>query len=304
MMDMREGKKPRRVIEFAVFILILGLAAFFVLKPGSHDGEDPAAEARQTAPAAESYPGVEPGEVTLRNAMAEDAAYTITVYKSDEIPQTLHLASGELRRHSAPDLMVVKFMRDEVEIWRLLSPGRPYSFRYDEKGLPDVWLGAHGKKDAVDLAPFITTPRAVVDRMLALAGITGDDVIYDLGSGDGRIVIAAAATYGARGVGIDIDPERIRESEENARAAGVGDRVTFIHGDAMTLDLSEATVVTMYLLPESNALLRPKLEEELAPGARVVSHNYRMPGWEDYEVASETVADNLGKEHKVFVYRR
>ncbi|MDW7759424.1 MAG: class I SAM-dependent methyltransferase [Acidobacteriota bacterium] len=299
---MTDGRKTRRFIEFAAAVLLLALGAFFILKPGR--SVDPVAAARETAPAAESYPGVDHAEVTLRNAMDEDVSYTITEYKSDEIPQTLRLAPGEVRRHPAPDLMVVKFFRDGVEVWRLLSPGRPYSFRYNEKDRIDVWLGAHGQTDAVDLAPFVTTPRAVVERMLALADITEEDILYDLGSGDGRIVIAAAGTYGARAVGIDIDPERIRESEENARAAGVEKRTQFIHGDALALDLSEATVVTMYLLPESNALLRPKLEKELSPGARVVSHNYRMPGWEDNKIAEETIADSTGKEHKIFVYRR
>ncbi len=126
------------------------------------------------------------------------------------------------------------------------------------------------------LAPFIATPDDVVDRMLELAQVTKTDVVYDLGSGDGRIPIAAARKYGARGVGIDIDPARIKESIANARAAGVEHLVEFRLGDAMASDVSDATVVTLYLLSSSNAKLRPVLTKQLKPGARIVSHAFSM----------------------------
>lgn len=128
--------------------------------------------------------------------------------------------------------------------------------------------------------PYVPTPRAVVDRMLEMADVDENDVVYDLGSGDGRIVIRAADQYGARGVGIEIDPERIREARENAEEAGVSDRVEFRQGDLFKADLSEATVVTLYLLPSVNRELRPKLFEELAPGTPVVSHDFDMGDWE------------------------
>jgi cyclopropane fatty-acyl-phospholipid synthase-like methyltransferase len=128
--------------------------------------------------------------------------------------------------------------------------------------------------------PYVRTPEGVVNEMLRLANITGTDVIYDLGSGDGRIVITAAQRFGARGVGIDINPARIAEANENAARAGVQDRVTFIQGDLFDADLAPATVVTMFLLPEVNARLKPKLFQELKPGARVVSHHFSMPDWE------------------------
>ena len=127
---------------------------------------------------------------------------------------------------------------------------------------------------------FVPTPNAVVDRMLELAAVTRDDVVYDLGCGDGRIPITAAQRYGARGVGIDIDPQRILESRENAVRAQVEDRVRFIEGDLFEADVSEATVVTLYLLTSLNAKLRPKLWKELAPGTRVVSHGFDMGDWE------------------------
>jgi ribosomal protein L11 methylase PrmA len=123
---------------------------------------------------------------------------------------------------------------------------------------------------------FVPTPQEVVDAMLKLAKVTKNDVIYDLGSGDGRIPIAAAKTYGARGVGIDIDPQRVREANENLKAAGVGDRVKFLNQDLFTTDISEATVVTLYLLPSLNLKLLPKLNAQLKPGTRVVSHSFDM----------------------------
>jgi predicted O-methyltransferase YrrM len=127
--------------------------------------------------------------------------------------------------------------------------------------------------------PFVPTPREVVDAMLAMARVGPNDVLYDLGSGDGRIVIAAAKQFGTRGVGYDIDPARIREANVNARRAGVTDKVRFVLGDIFDADISEATVVTLYLLPEVNLQLRPKLLRELRPGTRVVSHRFDMGDW-------------------------
>jgi cyclopropane fatty-acyl-phospholipid synthase-like methyltransferase len=135
-----------------------------------------------------------------------------------------------------------------------------------------AFLGAPGQS----LAPYVPTPEDVVDRMLVLAGTTRDDVVYDLGCGDGRIVIAAARTYGSRGVGIDIDPRRIEESRANAKAAGVSHLVDFRLEDALTADVSPATVVTLYMLASGNAKLRPVLTRQLRPGARIVSHAFSM----------------------------
>lgn len=126
---------------------------------------------------------------------------------------------------------------------------------------------------------YVPTPPEVVRAMLELANVGKDDIVYDLGSGDGRIVIAAARDYGARGVGIDVNPRRIREAQENARKNGVSDRVKFIQGDMFVEDISEATVVTLYLLRELNLRLRPKLLSELAPGTRIVSQTFTMGDW-------------------------
>lgn len=127
--------------------------------------------------------------------------------------------------------------------------------------------------------PYVPTPEEVVRGMLELAQVGPDDLVYDLGSGDGRIVIMAAKEFGARGVGVDIDQQRIAEANENARAAGVADKVKFIRADLFEVDLRPATVVTLYLLPEVNLRLRPKLLRELRPGTPVVSHRFDMGDW-------------------------
>ncbi|MDJ0572815.1 MAG: methyltransferase domain-containing protein [Pleurocapsa sp. MO_192.B19] len=137
---------------------------------------------------------------------------------------------------------------------------------------------------------YVPTPQEVVDEMLKLAQVTKDDLIYDLGSGDGRIPITAAQRHGTRGIGIDINPQRIREANENAREAGVTDRVEFLQQDLFESDISEATVVTLYLLPELNLRLRPQLFEQLRPGTRIVSHDFDMGDWEPDRV----VATNEG----------
>ena len=127
---------------------------------------------------------------------------------------------------------------------------------------------------------YVPTPQAVVDAMLEIASVQRSDVVYDLGSGDGRIVITAAKKYGARGVGIDIDPALVKKAAENAAAAGVSDRVRFVTQNLFTSDISEASVVTLYLLQSINERLRPKLVRELKPGTRVVSHVFNMgPEW-------------------------
>ena len=128
--------------------------------------------------------------------------------------------------------------------------------------------------------PYVPTPQNVVDEMLTLANVTKDDVVYDLGCGDGRLVITAVKKFGARrGFGVDIDPQRIEESNANAKAAGVTDRATFAVQDLFQTDFKEATVVTLYLLPEVNLRLRPKLLSDLKPGTRVVSHSFDMGDW-------------------------
>lgn len=141
--------------------------------------------------------------------------------------------------------------------------------------------------------PFVRSPQQIVDRMLQLADVSNLDVVYDLGSGDGRIPITAAQEHGARAVGIEIEPDLVQEARQNAKMAGVADKVEFRQGDLFEADFSDATVVTLYLLPDVNTRLRPMLFEQLEPGTRVVSHGFDMDNWE---------ADHVVQVENTFLY--
>jgi protein-L-isoaspartate O-methyltransferase len=151
------------------------------------------------------------------------------------------------------------------------------------------------------LGRFEPSPIEVVERMLQLASVTRDDVVFDLGSGDGRIVILAARRHGARGVGVEIDPELVWFSRRDARRNQVDHLVTFVNGDASTVDVSAATVVTLFLTRQANLLLRPKLLSQLRPGARVVSHWHDMGDWAPERV--EHVTSRSGGTRPVYLWR-
>ena len=165
--------------------------------------------------------------------------------------------------------------------------------------------------------PYVPTPEKVVAKMLEMADVSKEDVLYDLGCGDGRIVITAAKELGCRGVGIDIDPQRIKESRENAAKAGVEDRVEFRLMDLFEADIRPASVVTLYLLSSVNLRLRPILLRDLKPGTRVVSHDFDMDSWlpdesvvleidsslgEDPDLADEFFVDNYWNKHRVYFW--
>jgi SAM-dependent methyltransferase len=151
------------------------------------------------------------------------------------------------------------------------------------------------------LAPYVQTPQAVVERMLQIAQVGPNDVVYDLGSGDGRLVITAARKYGARGVGVDFDLNLVKQSQANAEKAGVQGLVEFRQQDALTVDVSPATVVTLYLLTSSNLQLRPILTRALKPGARIVSHQFGMGDWQPE--AQETLTEADGAPHIVYLWK-
>jgi SAM-dependent methyltransferase len=150
--------------------------------------------------------------------------------------------------------------------------------------LSAIMAGAAAQKPAAPPAPtpdihYVPTSNGVADAMLKLARVTANDVVYDLGSGDGRIVILAAKKYGARGVGVELDGDLIKEARKNAMKAGASDKVTFLQGDLFKTDLSDATVVTLYLSNSINMRLRSLLQQQLRPGSRVVSHRFEMDDW-------------------------
>jgi SAM-dependent methyltransferase len=166
---------------------------------------------------------------------------------------------------------------------------------------PRLLLWAQRSAAPQKLAPYVRTPQDIVERMLRLAEVGPRDVVYDLGCGDGRLVITAAQHYGARGVGVDFDMDRVRESQANAEEAGVAALVEFRQQDARKVDVSPATVVTLYLLSESNLELRPILTKTLRPGARIVSHQFGMGDWQPEK--TETVTDADGATHILYLWR-
>jgi trans-aconitate methyltransferase len=166
---------------------------------------------------------------------------------------------------------------------------------------PRLLLWAQRSAAPQKLAPYVRTPPDVVERMLTLAHVGPNDVLYDLGCGDGRLVIAAAQRYGARGVGVDFDLDRVKESQANAVTAGVESLVEFKHQSALDVDVSPATVVTLYLLSESNLLLRPILTKTLAPGSRIVSHQFSMGDWQPEK--KETFTDSQGTARILYLWR-
>ena len=150
------------------------------------------------------------------------------------------------------------------------------------------------------IVPYVPTPQEVVEQMLDLAQVKKGDVVYDLGSGDGRIVVTAAKKYGVKAVGFEIDPQRIKESHENIKKAGVENLVEIRQQDIRTVDLSPATVLTMYLLPEVNLMIRPNIWKQMKPGSRIVSHDFDMGDWKPLK--TENIKDGSSWDHTLYLW--
>jgi len=288
--------KRRNDAVLAAALVLAALALFPSSCSRRQPGPSPTAQ--QTAD------DVRARETTVRNVTENPVAYKIYPSGKPEARETREIAPGAIDRFRTAVPLEIEFNTGLKDAIYSLDPGSPYSFRYDEGTTVELFLGSHGRSDAVDLAPWVPTPQLIVDRMLEIASVSGKDVVYDIGCGDGRIVITAARRYGARGVGIDIDKAMIDESERDAESAGVERQVKFLCMDATKADISEATVVSLYLLPESNALMRPLLEAQLRPKSRVVCHNYTIPGWEEKQALTETVKDENGEDHYIYLYIR
>ena len=165
---------------------------------------------------------------------------------------------------------------------------------------PVAQTATQKRPDAPQLAPYVPTGHDVVDRMLSLAGVTNKDYVIDLGCGDGRIPIAAAKKYGARGLGVDIDPVRIAEANANLKVAGVQNLVEFRLQDALKTDVSNATVITTFLLSASNLRLRPILTRQLKPGSRIVTNTFSMGDWTPSK--TDTFVDATGRTRTLYLY--
>jgi len=281
---------------FCVFILLFLSVQIF---QGSPESSPNLSDSRSIPTTAQ-----EKKEITIRNVTKETVYYSFQEARSNGESGERKLARGEVHRYSGDVPLDITFVRGGEKLEYRIRPGSANSFRYDENKKLDLFLGSHGRADVVDLAPYVATPMTVVDKMLEMADLDKDDILYDIGSGDGRIVIGAAKKYGARAVGLELDPQLIKESKADAKAAGVEALTEFRMEDATKSNLSEATVVTMYLLIESNELMRPHLERQLKIGVYVLTHNYAIERWENKLIDYVSLKDDDGKDHSIYLYRR
>jgi len=293
------GEAVKRAIQAGLVVAFLALVglALFVGRTGRE------AENRIDLSPRPSSASMFREEATLRNVTRRDIVYTIKPGSGWRVPRTRTLRVGSVDRIVTDLPVEISFDNGKRTFVYMVFPGKPYSLRYDENDVIKVYPGSHGRPDAADLAPYVPTPQKVVERMLEVANVGRDDVVYDIGCGDGRMVITAAKIYRARGVGIDIDAARIEECRAGAAREGVGKLVRFLHMDATKARVTEATVLALYLLPESLEILKPLFERDLAPGVRIVSHDYQIPGWDDRLVRSEVMTDEKDREHKIHLYR-
>lgn len=288
-------KRTPLIVRIAGLAALAALAYFLMKAPATVDDRVILAKGGTRAAAFTR-------DATLRNVLGKDIAYTVRPGPGRKAPLARTLEPGAVDRIAADQPVEIEFDNGSGTGTYTIHPGKPYSFRYDEAGVVKVYPGTHGRADAADLAPFVPTPFPVVEMMLETAGVTADDVVYDIGCGDGRMVITAAKKYRARGVGIDIDAGLIEECRALAREAGVDGLVRFVRMDGTKAHVREATVVALYLLPESLETLKPLFEKELRPGARIVSHDYRIPGWDERIVHKEVLMGDTNREHKIYLY--
>lgn len=243
-------------------------------------------------------------ETTIRNATAKAVDYILILNRPGAGHIKTIIKPGDIHHHPGDTALRLTFYRDNKKLTYRLNPGISCYFDLDEKGKLDVYTDSSKKADLEDIVPFVATPMDIVRKMLEMAQVDEEDMLYDLGCGDGRIVITAAAEFGAHGVGIDLDPQLIEQSKANAESAKVEDIVEFRLEDALRADFSEATVVTLYLLMDINGQLRPHLERQLRSGSYVVAHNYPIPGWASRLVDYITMKSEDGEEHSIYLYQK
>ena len=294
----------RRIgLPFLLATLAAGAGFFFLAKRGA---ETSSSETRKMVLSFERPSTL---ETALHNSTLISVPYTVKTELSLDPPDSRVLGPGQIERFKETSRLEVRLLVSDVIIppgetglLYYLQPGEEYIIRQLDVG-PRIFRKVKGYDDAVKLAPYVASPMSVVDKMLELAEVGADSVVFDLGCGDGRVVIAAARDYGARGVGVDIDPELIQLAWDGARRAGVERRVRFLEQDILQTDLSEATVVYLYLFPDSNRLLRPFLEKNLKTGTLVATSSFKMYEWEDRLIKTEEVVDETGIWQILYLYR-
>jgi len=247
------------------------------------------------------------GAITLKNTLTEPVLFLYKPLHEGTIPTRSWLQPGATRGFKGNVHIEIKLLSEELSLRYWLFPGERYVVKdVGLKGHKDlrIFKMVRGDPSAVDLAPHVPTPEAVIDRVLELSGVSADSVLFDLGCGDGCVLIRAAEKFGARCVGVDINPRLIRLARKSAAAVGVSSRVTFLHQDIFDTDISSATIVYLYLYPDSLKLLRPYLENNLKIGTTVVSFGYHFPGWEEKRLARIEIEGEFLIPKILHIYRR
>lgn len=243
-------------------------------------------------------------KTTVRNDTQHPVQYAIQTDRPGESLGWKIIEPGETDHYPGDTTLEVTFPRDGKSFLYRLNPGGTYFFKLDNQNKLDIYTDIERKADAEDDVPFVSTPREVVRKMLEMGRVDNNDVVYDLGCGDGRIVIMAATEFGSSGVGIDINDRRITESRANAATAGVEEKIEFRLEDVFKADFSEATVVTLYMLTEINQRLCPQLERQLKPGTIVITHSYPIPGWASKMIDFKVMSAEDGEEHLIYIYQK
>lgn len=283
----------KNLLAFSVFLGLLkisgGLPSFSFLRTSSQESRINDGQKYETA---------------IRNLTEETVQYTLRRVHQEGEAVTKSLPPGETDLWPCTASFDIFFETERGHTSACLECGTPYVFLNDWENGVLLSIGKRGPSGLADLAPYFPTPMIVVEKMLELAEIDRGDILYDLGSGDGRVVIAAAKRYGIRAIGIELDPGLVDESLDSARAAGVGGLVEFHLQDLKEADFSDATVVTLYFSLEDNNVLHPILEDQLKPGTIVVSHNSPIFAWKEEKVVYVTYQDGICDNHAIYVYRR
>lgn len=243
-------------------------------------------------------------EINIHNDTAKSIQFHVRILHSGEEPEFYYLAPGETQTLLEREVIEFQIVPEELSRLYFLAPGEDYSIRMIDGKDFKVFQKIKGYENAVMLAPFVPSPMVVIERVLSLAGVNKNSIVYDLGCGDGRVVIAAAGIYGARGVGIDIDPDLIAEAVRNAVDAGVEELVEFREADIFQSSLTEATLVYIFLFPDSNRLLRPYLEKQLKIGTKVACLGFNLPAWADRLTGQHDIVDDEGYHRIVYFYER
>lgn len=241
----------------------------------------------------------------VKNDTEEIIYYSILLLSPGEEVQKKLINPGEIHYYPGYFALKITFSRNNRELIYRLNPGNIYVFKQDKFGKLDVFVNSEIRADYESPVPFVPTPSDIVREMLEIAGIKPEDVVYDLGSGDGRIVITAAREFGAQGVGVEIDTELVNLSKQKAAQAGVSDRVEFKIEDVFKSDISKASIVTIYMLCEVNEKLRSHLDNSLKKGSRVVTHNYPIPGWAENLIKIFSIRSKEDEEeHLIYFYKK